>query len=200
MESRLFLSASLFKDLNATQGPGTGLSEMIWAGNVAYLSQDDLVTGRELWKSDGSANGTVLVKDIFPGGVSSAPSKLTAGANPGEVFFVVNDPIAGNELWHSDGTANGTSMVVDINPNGSSNPTNLTLANGVLYFTADDGVHGAELWRVLGDEVRLVARKPRGRRRERDALAEEVREQVPEMEALGARGGRKGRESEHHDG
>ena len=36
-------------------------------------------------------------------------------------------------------------MVKNINPTGSSNPSNLTVSNGMLYFVADDGVHGREL-------------------------------------------------------
>src|SRR5262249_39719521 len=53
----------------------------------------------------------------------------------------------GRELWRSDGTAAGTVLVKDINPgSGSSNPEGLTLSGGHLFFTADDGVHGVELW------------------------------------------------------
>ena len=38
-------------------------------------------------------------------------------------------------------------MVRDINPGpGNSNPSNLTNANGLIYFTAFDGTHGEELW------------------------------------------------------
>ncbi len=32
--------------------------------------------GRELWKSDGTASGTGLVKDIFVGGSSSEPATI----------------------------------------------------------------------------------------------------------------------------
>jgi len=50
-------------------------------------------------------------------------------------------------LWSSDGTPNGTVLVKDINPgSAASNPALLTLAAGHLFFTADDGVHGTELW------------------------------------------------------
>ena len=33
--------------------------------------------GAELWRTDGTATGTVLVKDIYPGEVSGAPASLT---------------------------------------------------------------------------------------------------------------------------
>ncbi|BAY87535.1 hypothetical protein NIES267_70590 [Calothrix parasitica NIES-267] len=51
------------------------------------------------------------------------------------------------ELWKSDGTADGTVLVEDINPgSASSSPGGLTVFDGELYFSADDGVNGRELW------------------------------------------------------
>ena len=51
------------------------------------------------------------------------------------------------ELWKSDDTASSTVMVMNISPGGGGlNPASLTITDGVLYFTADDGVHGSELW------------------------------------------------------
>ena len=42
-------------------------------------------------------------------------------------------------------------MVADINPNaGSSHPFSLTVFNNELYFRADDGIHGKELWKYDG--------------------------------------------------
>ena len=44
-------------------------------------------------------------------------------------------------------------MVYDINPSGSLNPINLTVYNNRLYFGADDGTNGSELWYFFkGDE------------------------------------------------
>src|SRR5207248_2636011 len=53
------------------------------------------VSGLELWKSNGTAAGTVLVKDINPGKVSSSPSYLT-NVN-GTLFFSANNGVNGVE-------------------------------------------------------------------------------------------------------
>ena len=98
-------------------------------------------TAQELWKSDGTAAGTVLVKDINPGSASSEPSNLT-NVN-GTLFFTADDGAHGIELWKSDGTAAGTVLVKDINPGSAgSDPPRLTNVNGTLFFSANDGTHG----------------------------------------------------------
>ena len=48
-------------------------------------------------------------------------------------------------------------MVKDINPGlGDSGPSDLTNVNGTLYFQADDGVHGFELWKSDGTAAGTV--------------------------------------------
>ena len=81
-------------------------------GNTLYFRADDGTNGNELWKSDGTASGTVMVKDIYSGSSSSSPSYLTAVGNT--LYFRADDGTNGNELWKSDGTASGTVMVKDI--------------------------------------------------------------------------------------
>src|SRR4051794_3760387 len=51
-----------------TNTPGSTPSGMVAIGSTTYFTTDDGVNGVELWKSDGTAAGTTLVKDIFPGG------------------------------------------------------------------------------------------------------------------------------------
>ncbi|NCR02294.1 MAG: hyalin, partial [Microcystis aeruginosa L211-11] len=115
----------------------------------------DGVNGTELWKSDGTAAGTVLVGDIRPGASSSYPGNLTAVGNT--LFFSANDGVNGRELWKSDGTAAGTVLVKNIRPGlSTSYPGNLTAVGNTLFFTADDGVNGRELWKSDGTAAGTV--------------------------------------------
>jgi hypothetical protein len=54
-------------------------------------------------------------------------------------------------LWKSDGTTSGTVMVKNINSgSGSSYPNYLTAVGNTLYFQANDGTYGEELYTNLG--------------------------------------------------
>jgi ELWxxDGT repeat protein len=113
-------------------------------GTLYFSAINSGGTGVELWRSDGTATGTVLVANINPGpGGSSNPSNLV-NVN-GRLYFAATDGTNGVELWTID-TA-GTRMVLDIAPGtASSDPQNLIAINDMLFFTADDGVNGRELW------------------------------------------------------
>jgi len=109
--------------------------------------------GRELWISDGTNEGTVLLRDI-----NGNPEVFGGNANPaslitynGSVYFRADDGVHGQELWVTDGTSEGTQLLADIFPGEeSSSPNDFVIFEDKLYFTADDGVHGQELWRTDG--------------------------------------------------
>jgi len=122
-----------------------------------YFRATDGTNGIELWKSDGSSAGTVLVKDIMPGGSYSHgyPQYLT-NVN-GTLYFRADDGINGIELWKSDGSSAGTILVKDILSGFSaSGPSRLTNVNGTLYFNANDGFNGHELWKSDGTSAGTV--------------------------------------------
>lgn len=103
-------------------------------------------SGRELWRSDGTEAGTFRVADIYPGPEGSHPASLTLAGN-GRLAFAATDPAHGREVWMSDGSPEGTFLVGDVAPGTRSSwPEELTLWNGRVYFSADDGTTGVELW------------------------------------------------------
>ena len=134
-----------------------------------HFAADDGVHGREMWRSDGSSFGTEMVADVLAGSAGSNPASialLRAGGLGNETLvFAAEVGVAGYELWITDGTPVGTHLLKDINPGvGNSFPYSLTasaagLFNNLIYFVADDGVHGTELWRTDGTEfgTQLVA-------------------------------------------
>ena len=111
-----------------------------------FFVGNDGVNGSELWKTDGTEQGTVMVKDINPEG-DSRPGQLTY--NNGVLYFNADDGVHGRELWTSDGTENGTVIIKDVNPNGDS-VTFFTSINGSLYLYMTDGINGYELWKSDG--------------------------------------------------
>ncbi len=156
LEARRVLANDLVPlvDLNAIAA-GTSLSNTVVVGSTIFYLGNVSTTGRELWKSDGTAAGTQQVKDIFPGSSESYPRYLT-NVN-GVVYFTANDGSNGSELWKSDGTAAGTVLVKDIWPGiASATPRLLTNVNGTLFFTSNDGSTGLELWKSDGTEAGTV--------------------------------------------
>lgn len=111
-----------------------------------------LVLGDALWKTDGTAAGTQRV----PYG-NSASLSMPYGVTEldGQFYFQANDGVHGFELWKTDGTSAGTALVKDINPSSGVGTfhyrfTDFTAFNGELYFHANDGVTGFELWKTDG--------------------------------------------------
>ena len=121
-----------------------------------FFAAADPMNGYEPWVTDGTEAGTYMVKDIYPGSNSSNPYHFTQlGA---KLLFTARDSTNGYELWVTDGTEAGTQMVKDIYPgSGDSHPRYLTKlvtdSGPKLFFRADDGTNGVELWAVEGQLV-----------------------------------------------
>ncbi|HEX8530264.1 MAG TPA: ELWxxDGT repeat protein, partial [Cytophagales bacterium] len=135
-------------------------------GTLFFIAAND-AGDYELWKSDGTRAGTQAVKEVSRY-YYDAPVALT-NVN-GTLCFVVSEGNYGTELWRSDGSAAGTTLVADLNRRGDIRnyyydalPEGLTAVGGTLYFSADDGTHGRELWKydaagcqVPADSVEIV--------------------------------------------
>jgi len=101
---------------------------------TAYFVAEEIQTGEELWRSDGTEAGTHLVKDISPGTNSSTIRHFTAFED--RLYFFAPIPGSGLELWVTDGTASGTRLAVELTPKSTSlNVTGMMVWNGHLYIS-----------------------------------------------------------------
>ncbi|HEX8675886.1 MAG TPA: ELWxxDGT repeat protein, partial [Segetibacter sp.] len=131
--------AAIFPDFrNATAFNFSGIHNPPFNGK-AFLTATTKAEGSELWITDGTAEGTVLVKDVYPGNESGA-GNVNYFYTQNTFFFQGENDATGSELWKSNGSADGTVLVQDINPGtGSSNFDFDFVFNNHLYITADDG-------------------------------------------------------------
>ena len=134
------------------------------AGDKFFLTRFDDDHGGELWITDGTPAGTVLLKDINPGPGHSLPFMFAPAKFAGVdgIYFTADDGTNGRELWKSDGTPGGTVMVKNIdggNGNGmslsgfSSSKIIVQPGTSKAVFVANDGVNGGELWYTDGSNA-----------------------------------------------
>jgi ELWxxDGT repeat protein len=107
---------SLVKDIRADGG---SYPEDLTAMNgTLFFSATDGIHGYELWKTNGTEAGTMMVKDINPTSNNANVIDLLVVNN--SLYFTADDGTHGQELWKTDGTSAGTVMVKDINPDSGS--------------------------------------------------------------------------------
>jgi ELWxxDGT repeat protein len=142
--------AYLVRDINATPGGHAFVEHTLSYGapgppwveheGVLLLGADDGIS-RGLWRSDGTPEGTFLVRQLPSGGFLpfSWPTPLD-----GAVVFS-----SGTSLWKTDGTFEGTEIV----DSSLLEPAELTLFDGSAYFRARTPETGTELWKSDGTEA-----------------------------------------------
>ena len=135
---------TLVKDIYP--GPASSnVSESRMHRGWLYFAANDGVHGKELWRSDGTPEGTQLVLDIAPGDASSNPYKFCPVGD--WLYFVAENETYGTELWRTDGTAEGTRLVSDLTPGpASSGLWSLTAFQDQLFFCAETPAHGQEVF------------------------------------------------------
>ena len=107
----MLLSATLVEDLDPTPGRADATPGVTLDG-VAYFPAAG-PRGRELFRSDGTAKGTRLLRDILLGAPSSDPQGLTLFND--RVYFTAANHHGGRDLWLTDGTRTGTQRVRGFN-------------------------------------------------------------------------------------
>lgn len=154
----------MVKNIATGAGQSSNPADFMIAGGLLYFAANDQVNGQELWKSDGTTGGTIIVKNITAG--SNGTIFTTIGELNGNLIFSASTTDLGRELWVSDGTTLGTKNLLDINT-GTGNGIrhvnselypkdgykyfqNPYIYNGLYYFAGDDGTNGVELWQTDG--------------------------------------------------
>jgi ELWxxDGT repeat protein len=146
----------MLKDIGpASSGLSLFAQAVALDGTAVFVADDG--SGDKLWRTDGTPDGTELVSnDVRP-----ADGTLIVAGD--EVYFAGSDGDSGRELWRSDGTDGGTELVADIADGPASSlpapPEQLTAIGDTLFFSADDDVHGSELWTSdgTGNGTKMVA-------------------------------------------
>ena len=146
----------LVKDI--CKGPDGSRPNMgIFLEKEWYFSASECDSGQAkiqtLWKTDGTASGTVKVSDIQTGGAySSFSNKVQVN---GKIFFsgseIIPNTYSDPEPWVSDGTASGTFQLKNITQGSGrwqySDPVQFTAIGNHVIFSADErSLTGRELW------------------------------------------------------
>jgi ELWxxDGT repeat protein len=133
---------------NPFPGPFPPSFVMKDVNGTLYFTRSGPNQGTELWKTDGTPGGTVLVKAGKVGGTPFFAFDLT---NVNGVLYFISPGGPGlldMQLWKSDGTTAGTVPLKTFHGNEYLPGISwIKAVDGTLYFAADDGTHGNELWK-----------------------------------------------------
>ena len=132
-----------------------GIQDLIEVDDTLFFSFNDGEIGRELYKSNGTADNTGLVLDVSPdmkdaGTTINLSSELSGFTDvEGTLYFVADSNDNDNqELWKSDGTEEGTQSVREFERD-VFRPINV---GGTAYFGVESGFNRYDVWRTDGTE------------------------------------------------
>ena len=182
------VGTQLFKDINPsfeefnsdnsaesfTVANGSTPDNFVIFDDKLFFTADDGSVGRELWVTDGTTEGTRLVKDIDPSVSTFSSGDLPQSSDisnfvefNNRLYFSAKTEEIGRELWVTDGTTEGTQLVEDIYPgfryseNTSgetvtipydSNPELLAVVGDSLFFGAENDATTPKLFKLTTDE------------------------------------------------
>lgn len=124
-------------------------------GNTLYFEAGGTNLNEEMWKTDGTEAGTVMVKDINPGNQGSQQQFYTVYNN--QLYFTAFVPGMGTELWRTDEQEGAVPVAGDLCPGDCSGAFYGTTER--LFITFNDQLYlrlRNELWRSDGTEQGTV--------------------------------------------
>ena len=138
---------ALVRDINPGLGPEERSGEprgFVDIGGIVFFNSFDPAHGEEIWRTDGTEEGTWLVKDLLPGRIGSDPILSVAGDT---LYLRAWNGLDSHELWKSDGTAAGTVPVLP----GYDGPLPQLETGKTSYGFRGCGATGpCELWKSDG--------------------------------------------------
>lgn len=168
------VNTTLIKDINPGADSGFNVFSQttpVLVNNILYFDGNDGTNGSELWKTDGTNAGTVMVKNINTDNNIESGNGLVTGlvALNNNIVFEAFDTTHNREMWISDGSEAGTTIIKDANPGigwGAYVETKKAVNNQV-FFIGSNGINGFELWKTNGTEagtnmVKNIEYKPSG--------------------------------------
>jgi len=145
------VGTELVKDLE----PGTASSfsnneNLLFSYNGNLLFATNTTDNEEdLWLSDGTEAGTVVLKAFTDGFQAEAPLSLTIFNN--EVYFYGFDDAVGDGLWKTDGTTGGTELIRAFSGNITALKREMiSLGDRLVFVAKEDFSTGFELWESNG--------------------------------------------------
>jgi ELWxxDGT repeat protein len=163
----------LLEDINTghSGADSSNPDNFIVLNNIVLFTATDATHGNEIWKTDGSPAGTVLVKDINPGTASSTQVQIVPGYFADfflgfhifnrRAYFNANDGTSSGEIWVTDGTSGNTALVKDFPTTNFSRPLLIDAINfpGKFIFPYADGTSRSELWQSDGTPAGTILLK-----------------------------------------
>ncbi|MCB0488237.1 MAG: T9SS type A sorting domain-containing protein [Cyclobacteriaceae bacterium] len=136
---------TLVKDLQPGLGGGLENTTIMLFNNLAYFLGKDSNGVHSLYQTDGTSEGTVVVKELYDSEIENLSSHHVVN---GKLLFHISISEGQRDLWVTDGTADGTEILTaNINVGDAINIGNQALVSGY------DEIHGNELWVTDGTEA-----------------------------------------------
>lgn len=127
-------------------------SELLPFNDGIIFSGDNAWNDYEPWFTDGTVEGTNMIRDLYPGSSNNSSYPSYFVEFDGKVYFEA-DVTLGSEVYVTDLTYDGTQMLRNIGQI-SANPMDFMVFNDRLYFRAEESnVVGVELWSTDGTEA-----------------------------------------------
>ncbi|HMT92877.1 hypothetical protein [uncultured Thiothrix sp.] len=148
----------VFSYLSKTPNADSSFYPLGSVGNYGIFAAFTPEAGQELWRTDGSAAGTQLIKDLAPGQASGLAKMrelyTQTSINLKERLLFWGQTADQLTLYSTDGSSENTQALAQF---PRSSDQSLNIASPIFYglsntafFWVNDGIHGLELWKTDG--------------------------------------------------